>query len=900
MEASNSSELFPPWLTRSKVTPVVQQVEILSRPSLTGRLNLGLDSSLTLLHAPAGFGKSTTLANWRAELLEEGVGRVAWLSLDKDDNDPFQLVLYLAFSLQVAGVKFTGSAIEHRSEFSNLSTRRLLSLLQFLVEREQQRVVMILDDFEHLEAEVIEEVIEPFIRYAPPSLHIAVAGRRDGSLKIADLELRGMVNRLEAEDLIFSYSELQEIFAPVTDPKSIQQIYAITEGWPVAVQLLRRVIKSERDLPEIFTHVSSDRGKLAAYLSEQVFDELDEESQLFLMDVSILDRIDCDFADFLRESDRSTEHLTRLKDLNALVTPVDKSGLLYRLHPIFREYLYDKLTSQSPERAIRLNARAGCWFADQGDLIKAVRHFVEGGDQSGAANCIESAGGLMLWLKEGLSRLPRAMSLLDEETIRSRPRLSLVQCLLLTKTGQSVQARQLYEACRRLVAPGAEDDDLNYELTVMQHLLHAYQGQGPSEEVFLGLEKSTERIPPGEHALKGHHYTVLCGLNAYRANLSKAHHYAQQAISAFRAAGSKYGEAYIHVHLGDLTYCQGLTEEADSHHRIANGFIRRHFSDDKAMRLIVDILQAELRYDANRLDLIPKVADQYPRQLQKRESWFNIHAAACVLSSNLAYCRSDLPSAMAILDAQQELARQQGLSGLENLLICQKATLMQRAGCFEESASVLTQSGLGLDSYRQESSSNPGWRERDTVTQAFLRQLIAEDDLTEALSHLNLLIEWTASEKQVRSCIKYLVLRALAHSRFSTEGPMLEDLQAALRFASGSRSVRAFLDEGDAVSCLLEVFLREAPRLRANQESIGHANLLVEQFSKRNKQSLELTERELQILQELKRGHANKVIARNVGISHNTVRYHLKNIFIKLKVSTRLQAVAEAQVRNIT
>ena len=900
MAASNSTELFPSWLTRSKVTPVSQHVEVLTRPSLTTRLNLGLESCLTLLHAPAGFGKSTALANWRANLLEEGSNQVAWLSLEKDDNDPFQLGLYLAFSLHIAGVQFPQSTIEDHSEFSNLSARRLLSLLQSTIERSQHNVIMILDDFEQLEAHVIEEVIEPFIRYAPPSLHIAVAGRRDGALKITDLELRGLVNRLGAEDLKFSYTELEMFFEPVAEAKSIQQIYTITEGWPVAVQLLRRVIKADRDLSEILAHISSDKSKLADYLSEQVFDQLDEEKQSFLMDVSIHDRIDCDFADFLREAHSSSEILTSLKDLDALLTPIDKSGLVHRLHPIFREYLLDRLTSHEPDRSMRLHVRAGQWFNEQGDLLKAVRYFVEGGNQGGAADCIEAAGGLMMWLKEGLTRLPRAMALLDEETIRSRPRLCLVQCMLFTKTGQALQARQLYDDCVRQVPPGTErSHHLKYELAVTRHLLHAYGGQGVSEETFRGLEEATERIPASEHALLGHHYTVLCGLNAFRASLTEAHHYANRAISAFRSAGSKYGETYIYVHLGDLSYCQGSAKEAEGHYKVANTFIRRHFSDDKAMRLVVDILQAELRYDANRLDLIPKVADQYPRQLQKLEAWFNIHAAACELSSNLAYVRSGLQSALSILDAQKGFAKRQGLSALARLLVCQKARLMQRAGRFEDSALLIDQSGIRIDSYRQMDGNNPGWRERDIVAHAMLRQLIVQDELAEALAHLNWLIEWAASKSQVRSRIKYLILRTLVYRRLKEKEKMFEDLRVALVLSHDSNSIRGFLDEGEIISSLIHTYIQEASGLKSIDKGIEFARLLVEQFNRRYQPNLAFTERELQILQELKLGHANKVIARNIGISHNTVRYHLKNAFAKLNVSTRLQAVAEAQARKI-
>ena len=890
---ANSTQFFPSWMARSKVTPVTQNVEIFSRPSLTNRLNLGLDSSLTLLHAPAGFGKSTALASWRERLLQDQACRVAWLSVDKNDHDPLQLVLYLAYSLHVAGVSLQAGST---GEFNDLSARRLLGQLHSLVERRKQRVVMILDDFEQLEPRAIREVIDPLIRYCPPNLHIALAGRRDGVLKITDLELRGMVNRLDADDLKFSYSELGEFFARLPQPKSIQHIYSITEGWPVAVQLLRRVIRREHDLSGLLAQISSDKGKLAAYLSEQVFDQLDEDSRAFLVDVSILERIDCACADFLRECHKSTEILEALKDLDALLTSIDNRGQAYRLHPIFREYLLDKLSSKDPDHVRCLNVRAGHWFREQGQLIKAVMHFVEGDDQEGAANCIEDAGGLILWLKDGLATLPSAMALLDQDTIRGRPRLSLAQCLLLAKTGQARQARQLYEDCARGVG---QCEDLKLELAVTRHLLLAYIDQGPALEVLAGLEKSPTRIPPSEHAILGHHYRVLCGLNAFQANSAATHMYAKQAFSAFRSGGARYGEAYVHVHLGDLSYCRGLAKEAESHYKGASNILRRRFSDDNALRLIVNLLKAELRYDSNRLDLIPKLATEYSLKIQKREAWFNIHAAACVLSSNLAYIRNDLESALSILKAHQDFARQQELAGLQKLLTCQEATLLQRAGCFDKSARILTRSGLDLGTYAHRQAGIPGWREKNMVTQTILRQLIAQDELAHALSHLNRLIASTESETQVRSYSKYLIFRALVYHRFGEEQHMHEDFQAALLLASESKSIRIFLDEGEVVSDLVDIFLGEAKEGWTCDKSIEHAKLINEHSNGRRRASRPLTERELQILQELKQGYANKVIARRVGISHNTVRYHLKNIFVKLAVNTRLQAVGAASARKL-
>ena len=897
---ADSSDSFPAWLVRSKVTPIVQKVDILSRPSLTARLNGGLDASLTLLHAPAGYGKSTALADWCDTLAHRGTEDVAWLSLDRDDNDPFQLVLYFAFSLSCAGVRIAAGEIEGTSGFSNLSVRHLLNVVHTAIERHQRKVLLVLDDFEHLAAEVVAAVIEPFLRYAPANLHVAIAGRRDGTLKTADMEIRGLAHRLSAKELRFSLDELLEFLAPGIDANSIRKVYAVTEGWPVAVQLLRTAIKAERDVHRILAHLSVDNERITAWLSEQVFDELDDASRSFLMDVSIVERIDPNFCDFIRERDDSSEVLSGLKELDALVTPLDRRGFTYRLHPMFREYLHHQLIGAGTERAAALNVLAGRWFAKRGDLIKAVRHSVEGGDPDGAAQYMLAAGGLMLWLTEGLSRLPRALAMLDERTVRNNPRLALIQCLLLMKTGQPFQARRLYESTVESLPPGYEDDrQLAYEVTIIQDLIPAYTGQAPSEKLFASLEQSLAGIPASEHAMLGHHFTVLCGLNSFRGRTCEAKRYAMQGIDCFRRVDSAYGETYLHLHLGDIGCCEGMTAEAEEHYKTALGYARTNFNDDKAIKLVIDVLRAEVRYAANRLDLIPRSADRFPKRLKRLEAWFNIHAAALVVSSNVAFSRTGLSAALSILDLQEDLDGVGRLTGLRNLIACQRAALLQRGNQDDAAAATLAEIGLSIDRYHDEQGMNVGWREREVATQTLLRMYIRQNAASRAMPHLDRLLRSSGERNHIRSCTALLILRALANRQLEEWARAFEDLGRALELAAGSRNVRVFLDESRPARDLLDAFIDGGAPGREAAARIELARQVRSHYGQGEREEVRMTDRELQVLHELERGYPNKVIARNIGISHNTVRYHLKNIFSKLNVDNRLQAVGAARKANV-
>ena len=936
MSELSRNNAFPDWLITAKVHPPMQRADLLPRDPLTRRLDRELNGSLTLLHAPAGYGKSTALVGWRSVLLARQID-VAWVSLDRDDNDPYQLVLYLALALSVSGMDLSRCGIGGDSTDGWRSARRLLNCLHGAVERHDRRVVLVLDDFENLSIETVNEIIDPLVRYAPNSLHIAIASRNDTKLKISDLDLRGLVYRVGPEDLRFTLKELVEFLHPGLDMAQIHQAFEITEGWPVAVQLLKTATRSRQGVAHLLANLAGVGGKMAAYLSEQVFGELPEETREFLADISIIDRIDPELADYLRESDDSATCFYKLRHLDALITPLDGAQRSYRLHPLFREYLYDYLNLGNRERAVQLHTRAAQWFGERDRLVHSVRHCVSANDQEGGAQVIERSGGLMRWLSEGLTPLRSALGLLDGQTVNSRPRLAVIQCLILMKTGRSHEARRLYETMvDGLPETVASERSLAYEMMVIESLLYAYDARGLSDEFLNKLEQSRAEFPQEESIFQGHHFTVLCGLNSSCGYFSRARRFAHEAIGAFREAGSIYGEIYIYMHLGIIAYQQGETDAAHGHYDHALKLIRSHFRDDEAMKLIVAVLQAEMRYDINRLNLIPQNIATCPKRLERFEAWFDIYAAAYVTASNIASNRYGTGVALTMIDEEMDFAARRHFSSLRNVITCQKANLLLRAGRREEAGSLMADSRLTTAMFKGGGARKATWRERDTVVQTFVRLHIACGRSRHALAEIDAFLPIAVSENNVRSVTTYRILRSLACFADSARDAAVEALQPALLLAGGSGSIRAFLNEGPMMPALLELVVErsgdagcaqktsnggraraasnggpaqeasEGGRAQATsdggpvREMIDRARMLGTLFGdRRAKPESRLTVRELEILRELGNGYSNKVIGRIVGVSHNTVRYHLKNIFVKLNVHSRLNAVRAAQEADI-
>ncbi len=894
---------FPVWLLRSKVSPTSQRVDLLDRNSHTLKLHQALDARLSLIHGPAGYGKSTLLANWRKTLVADG-HKVCWLSLGKQDNDPGQLLTYIAFSLATGGVAFESEGAEVKFRLSELSERELISLIIHFIAETRERVVLILDDFENLQPGVIHSVIEPFLEYAPDNLHVSIATRDDSHLKVSRLEANGQAVRIGPAQLRFSPIEMNDLLGDEYDKQTIAQFFKLTEGWPVAIQMIRSAIRSEGDVERILGDLGGDATHIASYLSEEVLSKLDRALQQFLMDISLVDRVDCAFADSLRQAQDSRAMFAQARTLDALVLPVDDVDSTYRLHPLFREHLYSRLSVSDPARHRELHLRAAAWFADRGDLVEAVRHSILAGNTEYGIEILTAAGGVMLWFKEGLTRLRVILDLFEEETTLQDPRLAPIRCLLDIKDGQVARARQLHEAtvARTQVAVHDLSQTSTYssvhEFVVMEIVISIYEGKPIPEKVLADLNDKVSSLGTDEHALRGNLLTMLCVGHLQLGHFQEARRFGEESLPAFTAAGSEYGAAYIYFHLGDISFAEGNSRDAARWYKLGLDSTRKYFNDDQGMKLVVNILIAELDYELGELASGTNTTRAVPRLLEKHEAWFDIYAAGYSTSAYLEFDDYGIEAALAIINRGVEYAELNKLFRLTRFLSCLRVDLLLRAGLTGEARAEVEQSSISIEDYQTASENKIAWRERDAAVQVIVRLLLHENQHQQALDILKYFSRQARTEGHVRARMKYKILRALAHGNDPDDRAQQAQLNDALTLFGKSRFVRPFLDEKEQLAPMLERYLERADDEGRNELQRKDASSLLKQMAvsagSDPEQSL-LSPRELEVLKELEHGFSNKVIARKIDVTESTVRFHLRNIFVKLNVSSRLQAVAVAR-----
>jgi len=898
--------VFPPWLTLGKVFPPTQRIDALERMPLLKLLEQSRGGKLTLIDAPAGYGKSTLVAGWKQRLNETGVV-VCWYSLDCEDNEPLQLLTYLAFSLAQRDILLTPLESIGNPFGGNYSPVQLLNLIIGAIALFGGPVMLILDDFENLEASTVQEVIAPLLRYAPDNLHVCILTRNQSHLNISQMEANGLVCRLSAQSLQFTLQELESIFEGQLTSSVIRQVYSLTEGWPVAVQMLRTALLSERDQGKVLLKLHDQAGTIANYLSEQVLSTLGENQQQFLMDLSLQERIDCGFADFLRQANDSLQQIHSLETMQALIRPIDTLSTTYQLHPLLREYLYRRLQMTAPDRLYALHARTAQWFQQQGDLVNAVRHCVLANRQQEAIAIIEQMGAISLWLREGLTRLRTALEMLDESVVRSSSRLLLLRCIIDVKNGKVHRASLTLEAAKQRTEferqqgmPAARQAELDYELSVVDVLLAIYAGKRVNKASYQQLVDSTHRIGHLEHEALGFHYTFLCLIDTHKGLFKSARDYARRSIRSFREINSLYGENYIHFHLGDISFAEGNSAEAEEHYRNGLDLARRKFSEDKGIKLAGYVLLLELLYELDREDYSRSMVQSIPRELEEREAWFDMYAAGYSTCSNLEFERSGIDATLRILTRADKYAEQQKLDRLRDLLIWQRIDLLVRASRLSEARKVLDSAGVSLADYRSSLGQEAAWRERDSAAHSISRLLIREGSHQQALKELEYFSGQARSHGHVRSIIRYALLQAQAAHGIKDLELARSSLEEALELSLASGFVRSFIDEGLAVQALLRDYtaVDNGP---ARSQLCDYADDLLVKFDQPKTPPTPdnpLTERERQILGQLTLGLSNKQIARELELSENTVRFHLKNIFAKLSVNNRLLAVEQAKIRG--
>jgi LuxR family maltose regulon positive regulatory protein len=870
-------------LLGTKLRPPRRRRSMVERPRLTGAGLAGVDPTLTLVSAPAGFGKTTCVAQLFAG------EPVAWLSLDPGDDDPVRFWTYVVAALSPVvpdlGAELAAMLIDPRA-----SLRATVATLINSLEAAALDVVLVLDDYHVITSEQIHDSVRFLVEHQPDELHLVIASRADPPLPLASMRAAGALRELRAADLRFTADETAEYLGDAMGLTLSEQDVAVlegrTEGWIAALQLAGLSMQGRADPAEFIAAFAGEDRFILDYLADEVLERQRPELRDFLLATSILGRLHGPLCAAVSGAEDAKALLDEVDRSNLFLVALDDQRDWYRYHHLFGDMLRARLHDEQPDRVAVLHRRASDWYAANDALREAVEHALAADDPAYAAALIERAAPAMTRTRQEAT-LRSWLEQLPDELYDERPVLTISLVGARMSTGDPVGVQDLLARAERWVDPssspivvGAEEyARLTATIAMYRAALALLDGDldVATEQAHRVLEflGSSNPIQRGAAA-------ALIGLaHWHRAELSQAHDRYAESIACFEAGGFLADVMGCSLALADIQITQGRLEEArrtfDAALRLDEGRqVLRGIADMHAGLSVLATGRNELDVAAQHLRLAAELGEQMGLP-QHPYRWR-------VATAQLRLAEGDRDRALVLLE-QAAAVYETDFSPPVRPVSATVARVRADAGDLDAATRWAASVGVRSDdelSYL---------REYEHLTLA--RVLLAGGQVDEATGLLLRLLTAAEQGRRTGSAIEALVLLAEAHQRAGRTDLAEAALRDALRRSDDEPYVRVFLDAGPSVIGLL--------RTLDGAEGAAAARVLATEpdgSPPRSRSSAadpdELSERELDVLRLLRGELSGPEIARELHVSLNTLRTHTKHIYAKLGATNRREAVRRA------
>jgi LuxR family maltose regulon positive regulatory protein len=824
-----------------------------------------------LISAPAGYGKTTLVTEW----LQAGEHRVAWLSLDENDNDPRHFLAYLFAALRQVQAEIGQAAEAMLQSPQPPPGEVILTVLVNEIAAVPRPFTLILDDYHIIHAPPIYQQLAFLLDHQPPQMHLVVITREDPfGLPLARLRARGQMVEIRQEDLRFSLEEcadfLNQVMGLNLSPSDVAALERRTEGWIAGLQLAALSMQGRDDLPGFIEAFTGSSHYVLDYLIEEVFERQPAEVQDFLLKTSILDRLTAGLCDVVTQQKHSREMLQTLDQSNLFIIPLDQPRTWYRYHRLFAELLRQRLHFTETLSEKELHHLASQWFANEGLFSEAIYHALAGADWDRAADLISDNAVLMLRCGELMTLLGWLKSLPDE-TIYARPQLCRDYGWTLMLTGQ-LDAAAPYLDCAERASLG-NDEQLGQAMVAQAYLART-RGDYPRA---IALSKQALELVAETDVLHRSLVTFTVGFALLNAgHFAEAEQALLEACEAARASGNDYARqtalgllSAIQKNQGRLRraaeFCQQALQEA-------------HGSPTAAQ---VQVFLASILYEWNDLDA---ASDQLTQAFKASQYIGNLAIQPEIhqIMTHIHQARGDSASALDQLNEFRQLLHNLDSPPARAMVAALHADIALAHGDIPSASHWAQQMTEAVDPAALDVQYG--------LMQA--RLSLAQGKQAEAGKMLAGMYDSTAQMGLVSIMIEVRALQALAAD---TPKDAIHFLQSALKMAQPEGFIRTFVDKGEPMKFLLERLKAEGGELK------DYVLTLLSAFGESSGGSKDqplvepMSERELEILRLLADGLSNREIAERLVISVGTTKSHVHHILEKLGTDSRMQAAAKAR-----
>jgi LuxR family maltose regulon positive regulatory protein len=886
---------------------------LVPRPHLIERLDEGLHlgHKLTLISAPAGFGKTTLLGEW----IVGGDRSVAWLSLDEGDNDPVRFWTYVVAALRtVPGFAEANVGEEALAMFKSSQPVPVEAVLTTLINEivasapaSDVPSLLVLDDLHLVEAPPIHQGLAFLVEHLPPQTQLVITTRVDPPLPLARLRARGQMTELRMEHLRFTPDEaavfLSQAAGLSLSPAVVAALEERMEGWIAGLQMASLALRGALALPG--TDIDGFAEALAGgsrhvldYLLEEVLDREPEHVRAFLLQTSILDRLTGPLCDAVHlgaataagESSADAT-LARLQQANVFIVPLDYEGRWYRYHRLFADLLRKQLLKSQPEILPALHRRASEWYEQNQFPGEAVDHALAAQDVERAARLVEQAAPDVLDRGE-VSTFMSWLGALPDEAIRSRPWLCVFHAWMLIVGGQeeAIESRlsDAEEGLKALELPDEEADRIRgYTSSIRAHVAFI---QGAVSTTVECAYDALEKLSEADRSMRATTAMILGAAQGFIGDFVAAARSFEEARAIAQASGNRFSVMLASSALAQLEVVRGHLCQAERIYRDALRFVeepaRRRRSPGVGYAYVG---LAEVLCEWNKLEEAARYAEEGVA-LCKILGQAEILMPSYVALARVQRGRGDVTGAIATLQEARQMASEMSTWSVDVVAV-QQTRLWLAAGDLDAASRWAQQSGLGVDDAL---SFHLGAGHLTLV-----RVLIAQGELDRASGLLARLLEAAESSGRWGNVIEILILQALTLHKQAETYQALRALERALSLAEPEGYVRIFADEGEPMAALLQ----EAASRGILPDYVGRLLEVLgcggvgEMSSRAHTPTIvePLSGRELEVLRFIAAGLSNPEIAEQLYVSVNTIKAHAKSIYRKLDVHNRTQAVNRAR-----
>ncbi|HEY0289338.1 MAG TPA: LuxR C-terminal-related transcriptional regulator [Pseudomonas sp.] len=864
------------WIWAGKLAPPSTLLGAIPRKELLASMQAHIGVPLTLMVAPAGYGKTTLLMQWRDMLLANSAkATVAWLSMDEADAEPNRFLSCLILALENAGLALGHLPRLARSQTLDAQQQRTVSALLQILMHNEHPVTLLIDDY-NAASDAVDAIMQTLREQAGQRLQLVVASRSRPAWPLARWKTRGWVHELSARELSLSLDETASILGTDVAPADVRHLYDTTEGWAVAVQLARLWRDGREGSFYGLTSFSGRVEDVAEYLAEQIVAGLSQPCQAFLLETALLTRFNAELADTVRDRHDSLQMLEQLTHLHPLLIALDAERQWFRYHSLLGEFLRQRLDTR---RARHIHRAAAQCLADGADWVQAINHALKAGDTALAVSLVVRAGGWSLILRHGIRYTQALVKQFDETTQCSEPDLLLLRAYLHAKLGDHALCSQLLHLAD---ATTHRDPRLNHDFQVVQTLARAYADQF-EQTVDAPRGPSSYVSANAEHALA--HATLEC----VHALAALTHGELDSALQTVRAArvemrmvSSLRGENFCRIHEARALALAGRVEESRDLVNETLTFADDHFGKQSSLKALVGCVKAQHHYwQGDWAETAPWLQDGWD-SLEHADGWLDVVVATAEVTWRVALRAQGMQVALRELEHLTRLATRRDWPRLTRLVQAWRVDVLVQSGQLAQARQEAVDCDL-----RNMADQRQDWRTHEAATLALTRLLMTTGASSAALARLQCEAA-QLQDKGLHLPAWRLQLMALAAQCKTDKTLHAQDVVRIL----------APMTQQTVPGLLLEVGPCLLPALDTCKDSLPALSRITSRLrgwrAHPVRPKAPLSAKETRIVALLASGQSNKTIAQALDISANTVKFHLKHIFAKLAVDNRAAAISAA------